>query len=339
MSDGVDFVSLGMFVLDELHLPSGQVLQDCIGGSGAYSTLGARIVTPIKCDRVGASITAGNDFPDEVLELIGSWGLTLELILDDRKSTRGLLEYHDEAFGHKSFRYLTEPLQPVPGGLPKRMLSSKSFHMLRPPSQIVTDVGDLIQRRKAIGIDERPLVVWEPFPSFCRPENLDMHIDACKEVDVFSPNHLELLAVYGEESVDDRQIYSCTQKLLQATRTTGMSTSLDSLAIVVRAGERGCLVADRQQMFWLPSYHNDAGKVVDATGGGNSFLGGFTITLANTGNLLEAAKAGSVAASFAIEQIGLPRRTVHDGQEVWNGQSFRQRFQSYEDEEVYQPIW
>jgi hypothetical protein len=95
------FVSLGMVVLDELRLPDGQVLHDCVGGSGAYATLGARIVTPpSSASEVGCLIMAGLDFPKEIAQLFRSWGITLEMNMDDTmESTRGLLEYHDEQFG------------------------------------------------------------------------------------------------------------------------------------------------------------------------------------------------------------------------------------------------
>ncbi|KAJ4361471.1 hypothetical protein N0V85_009405, partial [Neurospora sp. IMI 360204] len=53
---------------------------------------------------------------------------------------------------------------------------------------------------------------------------------------------------------------------------------------------------------WLPAYHTDAAKVVDPTGGGNTFLGGLAVALARGKSIEEACAWGSVAASFAIEQ-------------------------------------
>ncbi|KAJ8105637.1 hypothetical protein ONZ43_g7348 [Nemania bipapillata] len=97
---------------------------------------------------------------------------------------------------------------------------------------------------------------------------------------------------------------------------------------------------------WIPAFHTDTyeedendpvpddegaekgtaeekrkkGKVVDPTGGGNTFLGGLAIALARGKGLEEAAAWGSVAASFAIEQIGMPTLGYDDdGRETWNG--------------------
>jgi hypothetical protein len=96
---------------------------------------------------------------------------------------------------------------------------------------------------------------------------------------------------------------------------------------------------------WMPAYHQDSEKVVDPTGGGNGFLGGLAVGLVRnggfqasheTGKLKEAAAWGSIAASFAIEQVGMPV-LGHDGQgETWNGvrveerlSDFRVRLDSY----------
>lgn len=73
---------------------------------------------------------------------------------------------------------------------------------------------------------------------------------------------------------------------------------------------------------WIPAYHQDSPKVVDPTGGGNAFLGGLAIGLARGQKLEDAAAWGSIAASFAIEQIGMPKLTPADDEstlERWNG--------------------
>lgn len=70
---------------------------------------------------------------------------------------------------------------------------------------------------------------------------------------------------------------------------------------------------------WIPAYHHDASKVVDPTGGGNTFLGGMSIALARGEDLETAAIWGSVAASFAIEQVGVPTLgEAENGKETWN---------------------
>jgi sugar/nucleoside kinase (ribokinase family) len=77
---------------------------------------------------------------------------------------------------------------------------------------------------------------------------------------------------------------------------------------------------------WIPAYHQDSSKVVDPTGGGNTFLGGLGVALGRGESLEEAVAWGAVAASFAIEQVGVPEMTVNDkDEELWNGQKVLDR--------------
>jgi len=102
------------------------------------------------------------------------------------------------------------------------------------------------------------------------------------------------------------------------------------LAIVVRSGKEGCYIATKENAGWLPAYHQNSEKVVDPTGGGNTFLGGFSITLARASTIdftaiENAVVYGAVAASFAIEQIGMPTLGRAEGEEAWNDDSVGKR--------------
>lgn len=98
------FVSLGMVVLDELRFPHAATMHDVPGGSGAFSTLGARLVAGTERSReVGCLIMAGDDFPEATLAQFESWGVDLVVSRKPgRQSTRGLLTYEDREFGRKS---------------------------------------------------------------------------------------------------------------------------------------------------------------------------------------------------------------------------------------------
>ncbi|ELQ41188.1 hypothetical protein OOU_Y34scaffold00295g28, partial [Pyricularia oryzae Y34] len=85
---------------------------------------------------------------------------------------------------------------------------------------------------------------------------------------------------------------------------------------------------------WLPAFFQPkdaaAGRIVDPTGGGNTFLGGLTVALARGKAVEDAAVWASVAASFAIEQIGMPSLgTDNQGFETWNGVRVPTRLDEY----------
>ena len=81
---------------------------------------------------------------------------------------------------------------------------------------------------------------------------------------------------------------------------------------------------------WLPPYHTTPEKVLDPTGGGNAFLGALAITHARGSSLEEAARWGAVAASFAIEQVGMPVLSIDESGERWNGVAVGERMRELE---------
>ena len=122
-----------------------------------------------------------------------------------------------------------------------------------------------------------------------------------------------------------------------ASQTVG---SFSQGALIVRAGDQGCYVKSHTEQRWLPAYYapqNKVGindctpKVVDTTGAGNAFLGALAVSLlAGSNDTIFAACAGNVAASFVVEQVGVPTLSSSvDGAELWNGADVSGRFQAY----------
>lgn len=112
---------------------------------------------------------------------------------------------------------------------------------------------------------------------------------------------------------------------------------------LIRMGAAGCLIASIDRFVQFPAYHtpprnatpeeltiwqDQINKVFDVTGGGNAFMGGFCIGLTSQRNkdivkndfadVEIAAIYGTVSASFAIEQVGMPKLSYHleDGKEL-----------------------
>lgn len=156
---------------------------------------------------------------------------------------------------------------------------------------------------------------------------------------VVSPNHEELACFFGIEDSLEINDPRVIQDLAGELVAIGIGPSGDG-GVVVRAGKMGCLVASRKHPpVWLPAYyqptegHENHPKVVDPTGGGNAFIGGLAVGLSRKGitNYIYAAAMGTIAASFAIEQVGIPGlEKAHDGGgELWNDVSVAERFEEY----------
>jgi sugar/nucleoside kinase (ribokinase family) len=82
--------------------------------------------------------------------------------------------------------------------------------------------------------------------------------------------------------------------------------------VVIKKGEHGAILIHREGVASVPAYPADAQQVIDPTGAGDTFAGGFMAHVARTGRtdfhtLRHALAWGTVLASFTIEAFGLER--------------------------------
>ena len=205
--------------------------------------------------------------------------------------------------------------------------------MLSSPDDLISDVSSLINLRQKAGAP-RPLIVWEPLPSSCAPENREAFFRAVRLVDLFSPNHVELASIFRSVSPDSAD-HTALEQYARLFSEAGIGESKTG-AVVIRAAEYGCCVVSRDQVpKWMPAYYecsNEAlpSKVVDPIGAGNAFLGAFAIGYLDTGDLFQATCYGQVGGSFALEQISVPKmETLNTKQEVWNNSNVYARLRDY----------
>lgn len=71
---------------------------------------------------------------------------------------------------------------------------------------------------------------------------------------------------------------------------------------IVKLGKDGCYIKSREEDIMIPSYKVE--KVVDTTGAGDSFVGGFIYAISNGETIKNAAKFASSTASCSIECLG-----------------------------------
>lgn len=423
-------------------------MRDIVGGAGTYSALGARMLSAPPLSRsVGWIVDKGSDFPPALEELIAAWDTSVLMRpAPERLTTRGWNGYDEHQ--NRAFRYVTPKKRLTAEDLTPPLLASRSFHLICSPTRCRELVTEIKARRSGLccyGPDgqqqnlPRPVFVWEPVPDLCTPDELLNCTNTLPLVDICSPNHSELAGFMGDDGLDPETGEISTRAVERACEQLLGSMPLQSFALVVRAGEKGCYLArnggrkrkviggggggggaaskpapprpkkpsallhggmqpdtDMFALFagllqdpetgavareeievdpgverWIPAYHQrqpqdddddddddedgdeeeggaviDEGKttkpergvrkkshnkkVVDPTGGGNTFLGGLAVALARGKSLEEAAAWGTVAASLAIEQVGVPAlgRDIH-GRETWNGVCVDDRFEEF----------
>lgn len=301
-----------------------------MGGAGTFSAIGARLFSPPPQSKsVGWIIDAGTDFPDELRSLVSSWDTGVLIQPRNALTTRGWNGYGEN--DHRAFKYLTEKKRLTAEDLTPELLAAKSFHLICSAVRCSELVQRILERRaEALGSDApRPIIVWEPVPDLCTPEELENTKAALNCVDVLSPNHEELGALFGFEHASGVE-KQAVEKHAGELVASGIGRQGEGV-IVVRSGKIGCYIARSggdKRSCWLPAYHTDQSKVIDPTGGGNGFLGGLAVGLVRTNfDVVEAARWGSVAASLCIEQVGMPQLAdfPSGGKELWNGVSVEDR--------------
>ena len=209
-------------------------------------------------------------------------------------------------------------------------MHAKYFHLLAKPYEVSEQVGEIWEARKRHGIQEKPVIIWEPFPASCYPHNHGNFYHPLGLVDVDSPNHLELEAMFDEQP---SAVFKLEKIEAYARRLLTMGLNYVGAIVVVRAGEHGALVMRRgERAFWSPPYYAQGSpQVVDPTGAGNAFLGGYIAGLHATHSRTQAVSYGHVAASFATEQIGLPQLEQMEGMDLWNGVKVMDRLKEYQE--------
>ncbi|PPJ49986.1 hypothetical protein CBER1_04734 [Cercospora berteroae] len=327
--EGPRFVALGGVWLDEIRKGGKTVREDIVGGSVTFATLGARLFSPKDPANICLVLLEGAGFPGDVIHLFQSWRVDLILLTREEVPTaRGIVHY-GASESERYYERLTPPLNTSPDDLEQSVVRhARCFHFFEVPATLSESVSKILDARRSQHDLERPLLIWEPQAKSCSPESLEEHLLAAATIDAFSPNHMELASFFGDGSdpeFDRRRIEAQAARFVQAGIGSGNGCA------VIRCAEHGCLIMSRTiPPIWLPAYHSSGSQsVINTTGAGNAFLGAFAIGYQETGSYAEAGKYGAVAASFVVEQVGLPTLTSEDVRELWNGESAEHRLEEY----------
>ena len=139
----------------------------------------------------------------------------------------------------------------------------------------------------------------------CTHREWPEHAALLPRMTVFSPNHVEALALLGkipspytsDEELEgvlgewgrvDEVLEEVGMELLRVMLEGGSGSTRHrgwERGVVIRCGSKGCLLFTANGIAGLPAYYTesteDQGQVVDVTGGGNAFLGGLVAGLAS----------------------------------------------------------
>ncbi len=280
-----DLLIVGQATIDDINREGeGLVAERIPGGDSIYAALGASI-WPMK---IGVVTIVGQDYPYEKMELASCHPQDTDW--------SGLRVYpgpsqHARAFyskdGGRIFKWddvsLTTKLSPGVDDVPDLWREVKFVHLA--PS----DPGRQLELIRYF--TDRGAVVSLDIEKHFFQAGREALIECLKFDPIFMPSieQVQLLSGIQSENIDD---------LLPWILSCGISLS------VIKCGALGAWVIDlKQKKKWNIGIVQNL-KLVDVTGAGDSFCGGFMAGYIQTRDPLQAAAHGAVSASFIVESLG-----------------------------------
>jgi sugar/nucleoside kinase (ribokinase family) len=285
----MDYIAFGI-ILDDIEFAGGRVARAVLGGGGPQTAFGMRLWS----ERVGLVASVGADLPAQARGWLDAAAIDTSAVLTTPWPTLRALQRLD-AEGRRRHEWLSpgEAIGPqlsrTAGDLPPSYRAARGFHVGLHPDE--PDLPFLVALRALGG-----LVSVEPFRRAAQrpaPDALRALLTAC---DIFSPN------VAGAESlVGAGQPEELARRLVEA----------GAAVVALRMGAEGSLIYAPDSQGRYAAIHIPAlpADVVDPVGAGNAYCGAFLTGWAETRDPLEAGLRGAVAASFVLEQVGLPAVT------------------------------
>ena len=277
----MSLVVTGSIAIDTVRTPFG-VSEDCLGGAAVYFSMAASFFGPVRL--VGV---VGTDCPFDLTEVFA--GREIDLagleIRENSKTFRWAGTYKEDMDERTTDSVELNVLAEAPPAVPEAFSDSRFVFLANTMPKLQHEL--LGQIREPVFVAADTMNCW-----------IDDHLGDLKSLLA----KIDCLIINEDEA---RQLAG-DQNLIRAGRIV---LDMGLGVIVIKKGESGSLMCSADgDMFMLPAY--PAAEVVDPTGAGDSFAGGFMGYLAQMGRtdfatLKTAIAYGTVTASFTIADFSL----------------------------------
>lgn len=278
----MSIVVVGSVGIDTIETPFGRE-ENVLGGSACYFSLAARNFTDV---HMVSSV--GKDFPPDYSELLRSRGI----------DTEGIAISAGETFRWEG-RYEYDMKDPETVSVTLGVLGS--FDPVVPEKSRDADYLFLA--------NTDPEIQMKVLEQVSSPR-----VVACDTMNFWIDNKLEeLKALLGRVNIliiNDSEARQLSGEPLMA-RAARKIMDMGPEFLIVKRGEYGALLFSREDLFFAPSYMLE--QVLDPTGAGDTFAGGFMGYVSSMDKDLDFAgfkkgvAYGSVLASFTVEDFSVRR--------------------------------
>jgi sugar/nucleoside kinase (ribokinase family) len=283
LTENVDIVVVGHLSIDSIILPNKQTPYTILGGSSAYVSLSAR--------RLGANVhvvsKVGGDFPKAYLWWLSQEGIdtTNIHVVENEKTTKFELKYSKD-FSTRILKLISRApsinIKDIPSSL-----KAKVVHLAPIANEIQYETAEELRKRAVIlSIDPQGLVRTFNEEGIVAHEILkDKHI--LELADIYKSSKEEIEAVTGTMDL---------HAAIKALHNFGVET------VIVTFGKKGAILSVDGTTYEIPAYWST--KIVDPTGAGDAFMGGFLAEYTRDKEVLWCACVGSAIASTVVEGVG-----------------------------------
>lgn len=280
----MSLLAVGTVAFDDIETPLGRA-EKVVGGAATYIMLAASYFTK---DLQLVSVV-GDDFPTETLDFMRMRGIDLSglQIREGEKSFFWAGRYHKNMNDRDTLDTQLNVLATFDPILPETYKNAE-FLMLG-------NLTPTVQMRVLEQMHQRPRLIALDTMNFWMNTALDSLLEVLKKIDVLTINDEEARQLSGEHSLVKaaKKIHAMGPKYL-----------------VIKKGEHGALLFEGENIFFAPAL--PLAEVIDPTGAGDTFAGGFIGYLASTGdlsfeNMKRAVIYGSTMASFCVEKFSIER--------------------------------
>jgi sugar/nucleoside kinase (ribokinase family) len=278
-----DLAVIGHFSMDSIILPNTSVPYSVLGGAVAYVSLVAR--------RLGATVSViskvGSDFPKSYKKLLSREGVDLsnvKRVTDDLTTSFELVYNEDLSTRTLCLRRQGSPI--TLADLPKS-LKAKAIHIAPIAGEISLPVVEKLKKNADfLSLD---------------PQGMTRCFDKTGKVipsALLDKNILKFIKIYK----------SSLEEICVLTEQPNLRKAINALhdfgpeIVLVTMGSTGSVLSNRGVICRVPVFKSEC--VVDPTGAGDVFIGGFLSEYIKGKEPLWCARVGSAAASLAVEGVG-----------------------------------
>ncbi len=272
---------VGSVALDSVETPFGE-RENVLGGSATYFAASASLLT-----KVAVVGVVGDDFPLAQLDFLEKRGVQLDGL--ERVPGRTFRWKGRYGFDLNQAQTLETHLNVFEKFEPKLTPAARAADRL-----FLGNIDPELQLRVLDQV-QRPKLVCADTMNYWIGSKRQKLLELLPRVDVLLVNDSEVRELAGEASV---------------IKAAAAAIRMGAKAVVVKRGEYGALLATGDDHFYSPAFPLQ--QVIDPTGAGDSFAGGFLGLLdrldrADARALRQAVVMGSTIASFTVEDFSLDR--------------------------------